>query len=78
MPGKELHTADTLSRAPLREMDDPLRKEVNAYIEMVVTGLPASEKWLENIREQDKDPECSQLKELCEKGTLHGTQCREC
>ena len=71
VPGKELHTADTLSRAPLTEMDDPLRKEVNAYVEMVVTGLPASEQRLENIREQqDKDPECSKLKELCEKGNL--------
>ena len=71
MPGKELHTADALSRAPLGEMDDPFRKEVHAYIQMIVTGLPASEQRLENIKEQqEKDPECSQLKELCEKGKL--------
>ena len=46
VPGKELHTADALSRAPLGEMDDPFRKEVHAYIQMIVTGLPASEQRL--------------------------------
>ena len=71
VPGKELHTADTLSRAPLSRVDDPLRKEVHAYVQMIVTGLPASEERLESIREQeDKDWESSQLKELCEKGKL--------
>ena len=68
---KELHTADTLSRAPLSRLDDPLRTEVHAYVQMIVTGLPASEERLESIREQeDKDWESSQLKELCEKGKL--------
>ena len=71
VPGKELHTADTLSRAPLSRVDDPLRKEVHAYVQMIVTGLPASEERLENIREQqENDSECSQLKELCERGKL--------
>ena len=38
---------------------------------MIVSGLPASEERLENIKEQqENDPECSQLKELCEKGNL--------
>ena len=43
VPEKELHTADALSRAPLGEMDDLFRKEVHAYVQMIVTGLPASE-----------------------------------
>ena len=69
LPGKELHTADTLSRAPLKEVRDPLRNEVDVYIKMIVTSLPASEEQLKCIREhQNCDPECSQLKELCEKG----------
>ena len=47
------------------------RKEVHVYVQMIVTGLPASEQWLENIKEQqEKDPECSRLIELCEKGKL--------
>ena len=71
VPGKELHTADALSRASLRQVDNPLRKEVHTYVQLIVTELPASEEQLENIRkQQDSDPECSQLKELCTKGKL--------
>ena len=78
VPGKELHTADALSRASLRQVDDPLRKEVHAYGQLIVTGLPASEERLENFRkQQDSDPECSQLKELCTKGNLPGRRCEE-
>ena len=65
------YTADALSRAPLGQIDDPFRKELRAYVQMIVAGLPASEQQLENIKEQqDKDPECSQLKELGGNGKL--------
>ena len=78
VPGKELHTADALSRAPLGEMDDPFHKEVHVYVQMIVTGFPAFEQRLENIKEQqEKDLECSQLKELCEKGKLSWDKMRE-
>ena len=36
VPGKEFHTADALSRAPLGEMD-PIRKQVHVYIQVIVT-----------------------------------------
>ena len=44
VPGTELHTADTLSRAPVKDAaQDPFKGEVEAYVNMVVNSLPASE-----------------------------------
>ena len=63
--------AYALSRAPLRETGDSLREGVQAYVQMIITSLPASEQQLENIREQQEmDSECSRLKELCQRRNL--------
>ena len=53
VPGKQLVIADTLSRAPSREpveSDLLLQYETSAFIEMIVNGLPATEKRLEEIK----------------------------
>ena len=78
VPGKELNTADTLSRSPVSEGDDSreeaFRHEVKTYVNSVVKSLPATEERLRFIRdEQGKDPECCKLKEYCEKGSIDWT-----
>ena len=45
IPGKDLVTADTLSRAPVAEgtsLDQSLQEEVNAYGQLTLESLPAS------------------------------------
>ena len=63
VPGKELNTADTLSRAPLNssnENDYERSKQVDAYVDAIVNNLPASEERLELIlKEQEKDQVCT-------------------
>lgn len=58
VPGKDLHTADYLSRQPLKETgSDELREEVNAYVHYIFKYLPASDSRLQEIKEhQEKDP----------------------
>ena len=77
MPGKELNTADTLSRAPVADADDSnLSSETKEYVHAIVYNLPASEERLRAIGEQqDKDPICKQLKSYCldGKADLKGT-----
>lgn len=75
VPGKELHTADTLSRAPVSEGEDGREEafchEVKAYVNAIVKNLPATEERLQVIREeQNKDPLCCKLKTYCEKGKI--------
>ena len=44
VPGKELTTADYLSRSPLPTMEDHgLSTETNAYVNLVVTYLPTTD-----------------------------------
>ena len=72
--GKELNTADTLSRASVSEGDsreEIFRHEVKAYVNAIVRNLPATEERLQLIRdEQNKDPVCRKLREYCEKGKI--------
>jgi hypothetical protein len=73
IPGKELYTADTLSRAPLRKpltkQDKQLNSDLSLYVNTVLENLPASEKKLDTIRlQQDEDEVCRKLKELCIEG----------
>ena len=58
VPGSQLHTADTLSRAP--NMDGSLsHSEVKAYVDATIQCLPASDDRIEQIKqEQKEDPEC--------------------
>ncbi|KAK3747524.1 hypothetical protein QZH41_003651 [Actinostola sp. cb2023] len=53
VPGKDLTSADTLSRAPTTEpvaKDYALEEDGNLYVNLIVNGLPASEKRLDEIR----------------------------
>ena len=72
VPGKLLYTADTLSRAPLplsKEVSPPPFKspeEVEAFIEGIISTLPASEFRLEAYRiAQQSDPVCQQVRQYC-------------
>ena len=70
VPGKELNTADTLSRAPVTEQDESnLSNETKEYVHAIINNLPASEERLKAIREQqDQDQVCKQLKSYCLEG----------
>ena len=71
VPGKELITADTLSRAPVSPGENDLDEEVSAYISFIVNSLPATEKRLQEIRrKQEEDEVCRQIKEYCDTGGL--------
>jgi hypothetical protein len=75
VPGKELDTADTLSRAPVSEghdsREETFRHEVKAYVNAKVRNMPATPERLQRIRdEQTKYPACSKLREYCEKGEI--------
>ena len=67
--GKNLVTADALSRAPYdvpSDHDLMLENEVNDFVRSVMDGFPASEKRLEEIRQtQTEDDICSRVKNYC-------------
>lgn len=44
IPGKELITADALSRAPVSEENVELESEVSAYVSLVTNSLLATER----------------------------------
>ena len=64
--GKNLATADTLSRAPGSQPGQEDRKreeETHAYVSFVSNLISISDSRLEEVRqEQDKDRECSVIK----------------
>ena len=72
VPGKSLVIADALSRAPSSKttLDDTnFRTEVNAYVNAVMNTLPATDKMLDRIRdEQNHDRNCVQLTKYCQDG----------
>ena len=72
VPGKNLITADALSRAPsspANSDDQSLQAEVDAYILNTLSGLPATERRLEEIKcEQEKDKVCQLIKKYCKSG----------
>ena len=72
VPGKDLIVADMLSRAPTStptSADQQFHHEGNAFINTVIQGLPASDRQLETIKEQqEQDEVCQQIKAYCEKG----------
>uniref|UniRef100_A0A1X7VY36 Integrase zinc-binding domain-containing protein n=1 Tax=Amphimedon queenslandica TaxID=400682 RepID=A0A1X7VY36_AMPQE len=78
VPGKQLIIADTLSRAPSREpveSDLLLQHETRAFIEMIVNGLPATEKRLEEIKcSQEQDEICREIKQYCLQRWPHKSQ----
>ena len=47
VPGKDVHTADTRSRAPIadfKESDQQLQEETQVFVDMVMNDIPATEK----------------------------------
>ena len=58
IPGKDLVTADALSRAPVStptENDQQKNDETQAYINAVYSSLPATEKGIEEIKEHQPE-----------------------
>jgi len=72
VPGKQLSTADTLSRAPVymtSSTDDDFAGEVDAYVQTMVSSLPATEKRLEEVTvHQQQDSVCRQIATYCLQG----------
>ncbi|XP_036001498.1 uncharacterized protein K02A2.6-like [Fundulus heteroclitus] len=68
--GKEIATADVLSRAPVAHSGDHLHEEeIDLYADAVVASIPATEKRLKEIQmHQDKDEVLQQLKQFCISG----------
>ncbi|KAL0166592.1 hypothetical protein M9458_038436, partial [Cirrhinus mrigala] len=68
--GKNIATADVLSRAPINNTAEGLSEEdINLYADSVVASLPATERRLKEIQEhQDKDSILQQLKKCCVEG----------
>ena len=72
MPGKYLHIADALSRAPTSQStpsDDQFCPHVDNFGHLVTGSLPVTEERLQQIsRLQDEDGVCQQLKLCCLNG----------
>ncbi|KAI5621586.1 hypothetical protein C0J50_18855 [Silurus asotus] len=68
--GKNIATADVLSRAPVNCTAEGLsEKDIDLYADSVMASLPATEMRLKEIREhQDKDFILQQLKKYCVEG----------
>ena len=72
VPGKDLSTADTLSRSPVQGSsftDEQFNQEVEAYVHMVCENLPASDQRISQIKQlQLNDEVCQQLIGYCRSG----------
>nr|XP_055074185.1 uncharacterized protein K02A2.6-like [Misgurnus anguillicaudatus] len=68
--GKNIATADVLSRAPVSDTAEGLSEEdINLYADSVMSSLPATEKRLREIQKhQDDDSTLLQLKKYCVSG----------
>uniref|UniRef100_A0A5S6QFE8 RNA-directed DNA polymerase n=1 Tax=Trichuris muris TaxID=70415 RepID=A0A5S6QFE8_TRIMR len=72
VPGKQLITADALSRAPVSqpsEMDEDLASEISTYAACVVASGHATENRLKQVAAHQREDEiCKQLIALCKSG----------
>ena len=70
VPGKELTTADALSRASSKSTSRVKQEEeIELYVENILLQLPASDKRLEEIATAQKEhPICKKLFEYCKGG----------
>ncbi|XP_062855259.1 uncharacterized protein K02A2.6-like [Trichomycterus rosablanca] len=70
VPGKNIATADVLSRAPVSNTVDGLQEEeINLYVDTVMASLPVTEPRLKEIQtHQDRDFILRQLKKHCVDG----------
>ena len=59
VPGKELYTADTLSCAPVTDVNvvDDLNNEINMFVNVVMQGLPVTYTWVEEIKRHQIEDE---------------------
>ena len=74
VPGKNLHTADTLSRAPSSSLghDSVLADLAEQVMVTMVANLPASKERLDVYRKaQQADPVCSLLTSYCKGSKAH-------
>ena len=70
VPGKLMATADVLSRAPQKgEPDTHLETQLNQYVNMTMSSLPATETRLQEIKvHQDRDKVLQEVKKYCHEG----------
>ena len=73
IPGKHLHTADALSRAPLKNsvdhLDQELSEEIECHVRAVVSAIPASSLCVEIFKAaQAEDTVCNSLISFCTNG----------
>ena len=71
VPGKLLHTADTLSRAPSANKDNgaTLQQEAETFVEVGVVNLPATKGQLLHYQKaQNDDHFCCLIRNCCKKG----------
>ena len=72
VPGKDLYTADTLSRAPLSRTtpsDLNLAQDIASYVNEVINAIPISDSRLEEVRQhQHEDHTCRLIMTYIEEG----------
>ncbi|GBN33418.1 hypothetical protein AVEN_158693-1 [Araneus ventricosus] len=71
IPGKELFAADALSRNPQKVpyKREELEAEIDAFIQMITSSLPASSRRLDELRVAElKDETCQKLTDYVLKG----------
>ena len=69
VPGKNMSTADTLSREPLKEPDQQLQDDVYLFVNQVLETIPVSETRRDEIRShQEEDNICCEVIKFCKKG----------
>ena len=70
VPGKQLYTADTLSRAPISTSESyNLHEEADLLMQISIDHLPASSQRIDEIKKaQASDTVCSTLVSYCENG----------
>ncbi len=83
VPGKNHHSADALSRAPLKDTHSPgeseLSTDVNLYVNSVISSLPVTEQKLIEIKhEQQEDTVCNLLMTYCKNGWPEICQIPQC
>jgi len=82
VPGKDLVVADALSRAPVSSGaadDQEFQQDVEAYINLAVQQLPASEHRLKEIMaKQQEDDTCKTLIQYCHDNGPHHSHIASC
>ena len=73
VPGKDLIAADTLSRAPVLESQQPddksFQDECQAYVNAVMSALPVTDKRMLEIKQtQADDATCQNIQDFCTHG----------